>query len=82
MSAINYEPPNLRDADGVVHHSYGEPSQEFSSTLCEYSGESFLIDPLYDSDELKITRAPVTCMTCLRVKEKRDARGNPGASSR
>lgn len=73
---------NLRDGDGVVHLSYGEPTDELRSTQCEYASSTYVVDPMYDSDELMLTRALVTCLTCLRVKEKRDARGNPGTSSR
>lgn len=54
--------PGLRDHTGVVHYSYDRG--DVRTTLCEVH-KNGSIDVVYSSAELKMTRAPVTCLTCL-----------------
>jgi hypothetical protein len=70
MGAIIYDLPQLRDPDGLVHHSYGEPSDDLRATLCEYDGGTLTV--FFAPEDLSICRAPVTCLRCMRMREVAD----------
>lgn len=68
--AEEQDKPNWRDPSGVVHVAYGDIDPEMRVTLCEYQNE--VIEPLYESETLMLTRAPVSCLVCMHMVDERD----------
>lgn len=65
--------PNLRDASGVVHLANEPPTKKYRATVCEHPHNRHIVEPMYAAEDLSTTRAAVTCLACLRMREKRDA---------
>lgn len=67
---------NLRSVDQVVHlASVDSNNDDYRLTVCEERGidkhGDIQIMALYESEDLALTRAVVTCVTCLGMTARR-----------